>query len=131
MLETADHQRLTQMLDVLPCHVKLPEAWGNYFETSGFAPSLPDERRGFARMRIRADAVCQLNPTLPAIDRKAALHRVYLFDLSRTGISFISPEQLFPCEEVVVWTSTAKVSAVVRRCVKVCDNGYHIGAQYL
>ena len=131
MLETADQQRLEQMLKVLPCHVKIPEKWTDFFEQSGFAPTVVDERRRFARKRVRAEAVCQRAQTLPAIEREHGLHRVYLFDISRCGISFIDAEQLFPNEEVVVWTAAAKVKAVVRRCVKVCDSGYHVGAQFV
>ena len=131
MLETADRDRLTQMLAVLPCRVEIPAKWTDFFDQSGFAPSMSDERRRFARVRIRSDAVCEVMRTLPAIERQHALHRIYLCDISRSGISFLNAIQLFPCEEIVLWTSSAKVKAVVRRCVKVCENGYQIGAHYV
>lgn len=130
MLEAYDSEQLERLLDSLPYRVAMPPDMADFFTKTGTLPTVPSDFRRFGRRRLRQEAVCEVTTTLPAIERECGYHRVYLRDISRGGISFLHSEQLFPLEQVVLWTHAGKLRSLVCRCVKKSDNAYEVGAKF-
>jgi hypothetical protein len=103
----------------------------DFFVRGGLMPSVSDERRQFPRRYLRETAVCELAQSLPAIERARTFAKVYLKDVSRGGISFLAPQQLYPCEELQLWTNSGKHACRVIRCTKHNDRCYEIGTRIL
>jgi len=130
MLENGHNQQLARLLQRLPLKVNAPESSTGYYDKFGVLPSYADDNRRYARKYLRSEAVCELLSTLPAIARKHSYYRVILQDVSRAGIGFLHHQQLYPNENVVLWTNAGKLRAVVRRCIKQCEDRYEVGAEF-
>lgn len=129
MLETDYQSELTRLLSTLPCEVRLPDSWGNFFAERG--PSTPTygDRRRRVRHRVRVRAVLEVEQTLPMIDREPAKFLVYSHDVSRDGAGFVHSQQMFPSETCQLWLPHAKIPLIVTRCQRFNSQCYVIGAQ--
>src|SRR6266567_3561557 len=87
-----------ELIAALPCAIELPDNWADYFTRLGPLPALPDDRRRFPRFFLRTAAALSYRSTLPGLTRPAEAHRVYLKDISRSSVSLVHSEQLFPRE---------------------------------
>ena len=106
----------------IPLRAALPEKLGDYFGRSGVMPSLPDSRRGYHRKYMRAKAVAQYQDKFLA---------VYLADISRSGLGFYSPIQIFPCEVMNMWLGReGHIQLVAKTCVRIGHACYRCGAQF-
>jgi hypothetical protein len=129
MLDTSHRANLNDLLASLEDRIQLPEEWRDYFSESGVLPAYQNESRRFVRRRIRARVVLELGQTLPAIKRDPALHCVYLRDVSRTGVSFLHADELFPAEDCEIWLPQQKLHVTIVRCRRKTARCYLIGAR--
>ncbi len=86
------------VIAALPCAIKMPDNWGNFFARGGPLPPMGDDHRRFPRFYLRAPAALRYRSTLPALPRPDHECMIYLKDVSRTSIAFLHSEQLFPKE---------------------------------
>ena len=128
MLEADYQEKLRKLLDHVQCGVELPENWQDFHERKGAMPFAQDERRRFARMYFRHPVILETLPTLPAIPRRHEFFSALSKDISREGISLLHTQQLFPCEEITIWTPVGKLSGSVVRCTRHNDNCFEIAA---
>lgn len=130
MLEGDYAETLTVLLEHPPGGVQLPDSW---FEPVGRTvpppPAMYDRRR-FPRARCRSEAVCELMPSLPAIQRRHGFCKVYMLDASRCGFGFLAPLQLYPSEQIILWTQSGKFRCMVARCTKRGPKCYEIGVVF-
>ena len=131
MLEEHYPETLAVLLSRLQSTVQIPAAWTGFWESQGVLPTRSDDRRQFARRRVREEAVCEMNQTLPAISRKHEFCKVCLKDQSRNGIAFLVMRELYPNEKLILWTRSGKFDYSVARCLKHNDRCYEIGARLL
>lgn len=129
MLEGDYSETLTKLLNHLPATVQLPEAY-DAKPNGATSVSLPSDSRRYARIAMRSEAVCEVFPTLPAISRARGFVKVHTKDISRGGIAFLTPVQLYPCEQLVLWTLSGKLRCEVKRCQKLGERCYEIGAAF-
>ncbi|MGE3777963.1 MAG: PilZ domain-containing protein, partial [Pirellulaceae bacterium] len=118
------------LLDRLQASVHVPNIWQDYFLKQGLCQPRPEDRRQFVRRFLREDAVCEIRQTLPVIPRRHEFSKVYLKDISKGGIGFLMSQQLFPCEQVHLWTRLGRLSCNVMRCAKQNERCYEIGARF-
>lgn len=128
MLDGNHQLELTGLLKSLEDRIQLPDEWRDFFSQSGPLPTRSDERRRFTRHRFRIRGVLEIGQSLPAIERYAVRHCIYLRDLSRTGVSFVHAEELFPGERCLLWTPKHKLPATIVRCRRRGPNCFVIGA---
>ena len=129
MLPGGDSTELTGLLQTLPCRVSIPAWYQALIGQRGPVAVLPDEKRRFARHSFTVKAVLEYRANLPALPRTSEPQLVLCKDLSRSGISFLHAEPLFPGEEVTLWLPTGRRSFTVRRCRRHEERCYEIGAQ--
>ena len=130
MLEGNYAETLSALLANVPGGVRLPDSW---FEPAGGIISSPPamyDRRRFPRARFRSEAICEIIPSLPAIQRSHGFCKVYTLDISRCGFGFLAALQLFPGEQIVLWTQSGKFRCKVARCTKRNDKCFEIGAVF-
>ena len=130
MLEKDYLTTLSCLLEKLECHVRIPKQWNDFFERQGRVASTADDRRRFVRLHCPSRAVLQLETTLPAIHRGRQVHCVLTKDISRSGLSFLHTEQLFPHEKVKLWLSMGKRDATVVRCLRRNEKCFEIGVVF-
>ena len=120
-----------ELIHRLPCDVRLPEDWLDFFNHSGPLPGNYDDQRRYPRFYCRTEGALMCRPTLPVVPREKKCHRVYVIDISRTSIAFLHSEQLFPYEqaEFVLPDGTKRMILVVR-CQKVGPNCYDIAGKF-
>lgn len=130
MLVDENGQYIESLLEVLQCHVKIPEEWSDtFFHESGPITTSFDERRRFVRHRFRSRALLDIHRTLPNVDRSPNRHVVYTCDVARSGFGFLHFEQLFPGEEGMLWLPTQSFGIRVSRCRKLNSDCFLIGAE--
>lgn len=130
MLESDHHVKLAQVLAALECRVRLPPDWDDFFDRRGANAVKHDDRRQFTRSHYPMNALLQIERALPCIPRERRLYRVYTKDLSRSGISFLHEEQLYPCERLRLWFSSSLLNCTVVRCRRHNERCYEIGATF-
>jgi hypothetical protein len=128
MLEDNYSEKLDLLLNRLQVSVQIPEEWADYLGRKGVLPTTPNDDRRFSRRYLRAEAICETSQSLPAIERRHEFNKVYLKDISRNGIGFITARELYPEEQVVMWTRVGKFNCSVARCRKHNDRCFEIGA---
>ena len=131
MLDCDREPQLAEAIACLPTEIELPDSWEDYFTESGVLPTQPNDRRRFARHRLRTVAAMRHVETLPNLQRADRWFKVFAKDVSRAGFSFVHSEQLFPgeCVELVIDASHRYLGRV-RRCRKVGPRCYVVGMQF-
>jgi hypothetical protein len=128
MPEKPDVQELIRRL---PCNVRLPGEWDDFFEQTGPMPKDYDDQRRFPRFYCRTEGALLCRPSLPSIPREQKCHRVYVKDISRSSVGFLHGEQLFPCEQLrVVLPDGVKRRVEVVRCRKLSEQCYDTAAKF-
>lgn len=121
-------------IDALPCAIEFPEGWGE--DGAGFAlpsPTYADQRQypRFVCRGMQGRAALEYRQTLPAIDRTHQVCRVYLMDLSRSGIRFLHSEPLYPRERMRIILSDGKRRGIeVQWCRRIQQGCYSIGTRF-
>lgn len=117
MPELAD---VEELIGSLPCLVELPESVESFFARRGPLPTRFGDERQYPRYYCRAEAALRCRPSLPAIERQAAQHRIYVRDISRSSVSFYHSEQLFPLESAELMLSDGLARSLqIIRCRKI------------
>ena len=101
----------------------LPSEASDFFERHGPVPVHADSRRGYARLYLRQQAVIRLSDGT----RLAG----YTTDVSRKGIGFLSPVQLFPKDRLSIRVANSRDLPIeVVRCRRLESNCYRCGATF-
>ena len=103
------------------CHVLLPPSWTDFFEVRGPVRCEYDDRRAFRRVYFRGEA------QLTVGDEHFC---VYTKDVSRSGMSFLHHQQLFPLDRATIWLpddDSAQLEVVC--CTRLGERCYACGAQ--
>ena len=80
-------------------------------------------------MRVRTQAVLHFETLLPSIPRASEPLGVYIRDVSRRGIGFVSPVQIYPEETVRILLATFWIRLLVVRARRVGPGCYEIGGE--
>lgn len=117
------------MIMRLPCRVEMPLDYGAFFELTGPLPPHLEDGRRVPRFYSRTFAAMTTRQTLPTLPREVATERICLKDVSRSGVSFLHSQQLFPGErlELVVFDGVRR-EITVTRCRKIQDRCFEVGA---
>ena len=106
----------------LPKQAVLPCVEEEYWSQQGPLRLCTDSRRRYYRFFLRGKAVAYTSQGEMA---------VYLKDLSRMGIGFYSPEQLFPCDQIQLELPERKHLVVrITRCVRLGENCFDCGSVF-
>jgi hypothetical protein len=90
---------------------------------TGALPTTQNERRRYPRFYFWRRAILEKG------GRRSA---GYTRDLTKAGIGFLSPVQLFPCDEVgLTIESGQSFRVVIRRCRRLGDDCYECGAEFV
>lgn len=130
MLEVDYQTELADLFAQLPCEIRLPAGWSDFFEVRGVVPPVQDDMRRFVRHQFRGKAVLELTQTLPAIEREPSRYCVYTRDLSRQGVGFVHASQLYPGEQIQLWLPQRKMAVDVVRCNRVAASCYVVGGVF-
>ena len=120
-----DHQKTVAVpsWEAIDLRAQLPNGEKEYFSSDGAMPIKPDSRRVFNRKYMRARTVIQYDGLNLA---------GYLSDISRSGMGFYSPVQVFPCEPLVlILEGGAHVNLRAKTCVRVQEGCYRVGAIFV
>ena len=114
---------MARVLDTVqvPAYLESSESQG--------APIMPNDRRRFARRRMGGTILCQITGPLPTLQRSATISKAITLDISRSGISFLADQQLFPDEEILMWTLIGRIPCKVARCRKHNERCSEIGGE--
>jgi hypothetical protein len=126
------HFPIVEAIAALPCEVQLPDGWAVGALEQGLFASGPEERRGFLRRALRTCAALEHRQTFPSLGRARAWHRVYVVNVSRSGLLLLHSEQLFPKERLVVVLPDGKdVLIEISRCRRIQDRCFEVGGRFV
>jgi hypothetical protein len=108
--------------------VKLPPEFSNFFEEGGYTAAYYNECRSNARLRVRKEAMISSIFVPPFAGRPRRSWRVLVKDISRTGVSVLNHEQLWPSETFSLELHGRMLTARVVRCRKLGPLCYECGA---
>jgi hypothetical protein len=121
---------LTHSINELSCLVEIPSDWETATATARLFATGPEEQRAFHRHPYRSAAALQYRQTYPDLPRPAQWFRVYTTNVSRSGVSFVHGEQLFPQERATfVLLNGLGCEIEVRSCRRIRRQYYQIGAR--
>ncbi|HEX6963525.1 MAG TPA: PilZ domain-containing protein [Lacipirellula sp.] len=123
MLALSDEMELSEEgWGGLPSRAELPCEWREYAAGAGATRTKQHERRQFCRVGLRGIAI---------IWQDGQVHAGYTKDVSRKGIGFYSPVQLFPKAIVQLWIPGHPVLELrIRRCKRIKDLCFECGATF-
>jgi len=123
MLDLLDATTLTtEAWELLTPRPELPCSLQEYMSTAGTVAQKPDSTRRYVRVALRSIAIV-------IIDEQP--YAAYTKDVSKNGLGFYSPVQLFPKTLARVWLpghSTLRVR--LTRCRRVGANCYECGCVF-
>lgn len=123
MLDRADAKPLSQRWELLPTRTKLPFRWALFTRQQQASWHFPNCRRRMARTPMRSIAI---------LVHAEKLYAIYTRDVSRQGIGFFAPINLFPREKVWLELPGGRVVRLtVTRCKRLNDRCYSCGADFL
>lgn len=106
----------------LASRAELPCSAEEFFAKQGPSAAAAESRRRFHRFHFRTRAMLWY---------EGELHAVYARDVSRQGIGFLAPRQLFPCDRVkLILPEEETPWLVVRRCRRMQQGCYEIGTEF-
>ncbi len=104
----------------LPLRAQLPCSEDEFFAKEA-GPGARDSRRRFHRFPLRRTGILQ---------KGEAFYAIYTKDLSRMGVGFLSPIQLFPREHITVWLPQQKLRLITARCRRLERACYECGTLF-
>lgn len=128
MLASTDVGLEPQPKELPPLLVQLPAQMSNFFSEVGYMPTALVEKRSAPRMRVRCESIITSLFTPVFVHRANGSTRVLVKDLSRTGLSILAHEQMWPTEMFLIDLHKRKLNARVVRCRKLGDYCYEIGS---
>ena len=135
-------RRLAETVGLLPWNVNLPK-WARCVEEFGqMSASHPtNEERRHARMHLASLAGLEYRQTSQALPRQPEWHKVYVKDISLSGLAFLHGEQLYPLErmkmilpdERLLKLLPNRISCIVEvvRCSRLQERCYFVGAEFV
>ncbi len=116
----------------LKFELQLPERPEEYFAATGNIPSIPDDQRRYGRTNIRIAAALQYRRSIPSLMRKSEWHKIVMRDISRSGVSFLHSEQVYPTEQLMLIMPDGKPRSIeVMRCRRLSNQCYEVGANFI
>lgn len=115
----------------LPLLVQLPEQMSGFFSEAGYLETVFCELRGQARLRVRCISVLESEFLPPFLGIKQRRAKVFIKDLSRSGLGLLSHEQLWPCETFFVVLQGRRLNVRVVRCRKLAQACFEVGGVVL
>lgn len=113
-----------------PVQVLPPWPLDGFLARHGMLLARDDDRRHFARLYYRRPACFELTTTLPAFVRRCESINTYSCDISREGIAFLSPYELYPREVIALKIDGLSwKQLVVVRCRRLAKCCFEIGAK--
>jgi len=123
---------IAEAVSQLKCEIDLPSAWKDYFDRRGQLPTCMGDKRRFPRSYFRGTAALHCRQSFPALPRPDLWYKVYTKDVSRSGVSFLHGEQLFPGEQMTLVLPDGRSRHVeVVRCHRVQQRCFEIGATFI
>lgn len=118
----ATENAITSLWESLSCRASLPCDAEGYFCKKGPQQTFPDCKRGYHRFYSRGIVIIQHEETEYA---------GYCKDISRLGIGFYSPQQLFPGDLLTLLVPGQRpLTAELARCVRISELCYVCGAHF-
>ena len=124
-MESTYTETLRELFARLPETVQVPP----HLAVDDGESSVPQNLRRFARKKVRGEMLCQITGVLPSVPRSSEVKKVVSLDLSRSGFCYLTDQQLYPGEEVLLWTLIGRIPCEVARCLKHNDRCYEIGVE--
>ena len=124
-MENSYEETLNGLIARLPETVQVP----SHLTASDDESRVSHNLRRFARKTVRGAMLCQVGGVLPSVPRKMEISKVVSLDVSRGGFGFLLDKQLYPGEEVLLWTQIGRIPCGVARCSKHGDYCYEIGVE--
>jgi hypothetical protein len=123
MLAVSDEALLSAKdWQAIASRAELPCGWEQYLADSGKVRTKPNSRRQHPRVGLR---------TIAIFWHAGEAHAAYTKDLSRIGIGFYSPIQLFPRDAVQLWLPGHSLYELrVRRCRLLKERCFECGATF-
>lgn len=127
-MENTYAKTLSRLLAKVPNRVQIPPHLDAEQFLSDAQVCAPNEQRRYARRKMLGEMLCQIACPLPTIPRSKVPCKVVSLDISRSGFRFLIDKQLYPEEELTLWTLIGQIPCKVARCVKHNDSCYEVGA---
>ena len=123
MLDLCDSREIVaELWESVEQKAELPQGQRDYWAQKGEQPIRTDSRRRYHRKFLRGKGV---------INRKGQELAIYLKDISRMGLGFYSPVQLFPEDVVTVQLPANKLFLVrVVRCRRLGVRSFDCGSVF-
>lgn len=122
---------LEPWLSKLECCAAPPSGEREFLSKTGLMPIDGEDRRRYARYYFRRKAVVKTLPTLPAFGRAENIACVYIRDISKQGVGFLYPEQLYPSERCVLFLPELGHRLVeVSSCRRLAAGCFAIGTRF-
>lgn len=127
MLDTVDFDQRRQLIEGVPCRVRIPADWTHLVEDEGCAPARVADFRAGMRYRVCRRAVVEVRGGLPAFERTKGYFGAIVQDFSRHGMGILYHEQLFPEERLRILMPSMSLEARVVRCRRCGPDCYALG----
>jgi hypothetical protein len=125
-------QKLINVVGPLKFSLELPDPVDEYFGAAGVVPSVPEDQRRYVRTHLRVVAALQYRRSLPSLIRQSEWHKIVMRDISRSGVSFLHAEQVYPTEQLMLVMPDCKPRSIeVMRCRRVGNACYEVGANFI
>ncbi|MDX1962884.1 MAG: PilZ domain-containing protein [Pirellulales bacterium] len=103
-----------------------------FLSKQGITVSKYDDRRQYARLYFRQPVTLEVTGGLPSIPRENDSIPTYCCDISRGGIAFLSPIELYPRETAILWLGNlGKKNVRIARCRRLAANCYEVGGTFM
>ena len=121
MLGIGHTKTIAEAWQLLQSQAALSESTEEFFNKNG--PKREDDSRTHQRYYLRCKGILRCNGNN---------HAIFLKDISRSGMAFISPVQLFPRDHVQIWTENQRTYELeVIRCRRLQKQCYECGSIYI
>lgn len=125
-------QKLIDVVGPLKYELALPAEPEDYFGASGAVPSIPEDQRRYVRTQLRVVAALQYRRSLAKLDRKSEWYKIVMRDISRSGVSFLHSQQVYPTEQLMLVMPDCKPRCIeVTRCRRIDTLCYEVGANFI
>ncbi|TWT31268.1 hypothetical protein KOR34_46440 [Posidoniimonas corsicana] len=124
MLDAGDEQSVIDTLwTAAELYAEVPAQDRRSWQNNATTPTRFDSRRTYGRYTYGRRSILLLD---------GKTHGVYVNDVSRNGIGFFSPVQLFPGHKYwLVLPGPKKAQVDIRRCRRVGESSYRCGAAFV
>ena len=125
-MENTYEETLTGLLARLPETVQMPP----HLAAGDGSSRVPCDLRRFARKTVHGEMLCQIGGgILPSVPRRPEISKVVSLDVSRGGLGFLMDKELYPGEEVLLWTQIGRIPCGVARCLKHGEHCFEVGVE--